>query len=124
MEVGKLKFRQYIKELAQSPSRTMEKLILDISELAGKEVAGLVANDLEKNPHRHSKDKLVKSLISVVYEALTKDRPENYEVADFHVDETKFHKNIDKFREKNPKFNSICIRLGDVAEEYSKSWTK
>lgn len=124
MEVRKLKFREYIKELAQSPSRTMEKLILDILEMTSKEVAGLVSNDVEKNPHRYSKDKLVKSLISVIYEALTKDRPENYEIADYNVDESKFYKNIDKFREKNPKFNSICIRLQAVVEEYSKSWSK
>ena len=124
MDVVKLKFREYIREWGQPPSRAMEKLILDISELAGKEAASSVANDLEKNPHRHSKDKLVKSLISVVYEAFTGDRPENYEVADLHVDESKFHKSIQKLREKNSKFNSICIRLGDVAEEYSKSWEK
>lgn len=118
-----MKFREYLKELAK-PTRKLEQLILDVSELIGKVEASNIANSIETNPHRYTKSKLAESLISLIYEILTKDRPEGYEVAEFQIDNTKFLKKIEKFREKTPKFNSICIRLPDIIEEYSKTWTK
>lgn len=121
-----MKFREYLSELEvlKQPSIKFQQFILEIAEMINKEVAKQVSEIVEKNPRSETTEEIVRSMTYLMYEALTKDQIEKYPKTEFSVDDDKYSKAIKKFREKNPKFNSLCIRLKDFVDQYEDARKK
>lgn len=115
-----MKFREHMKS-EDGLEKLLSGIHKDISEIANPAVAEYVVDELLSTKRTNAL-----GLEGVIHEIITGVRPEDFKIADKEdeIDEAAYQKKIDELKRKNPKFNSICIRLELAVDNIKKAKKK